>query len=185
MKNNNKHFQISTTFLSGMCHTEVHWVQSKRHKLWFSTKTCSCYSTKTHVDSVVLILKLNLTSMRNIYIKMCVVLNEDHFWCICFSTKSNSIWGWGSCCLCEFSLSDNYTVFVENHNLWRFDWLYPVRLAALGFGRTHVRYANKSRLVYIFQLLHSVALIIIICNFDHKTRQRLHIKSNNFTLDQY
>jgi len=26
-----------------------HWVQSKRHRLWFSTKTCSCYSRKTHV----------------------------------------------------------------------------------------------------------------------------------------
>jgi len=23
-----------------------HWVQSKRYMLWFSTKTCSCYSTK-------------------------------------------------------------------------------------------------------------------------------------------
>jgi len=28
-----------------------HWVQSKRHWLWFSTKTCSCYSTKTHINS--------------------------------------------------------------------------------------------------------------------------------------
>jgi len=56
----------------------IHWVQSKRHRLWFSTKTCSCYSTKTYVDSVILILKLNLTLSRNIYIKMCVVLNEDH-----------------------------------------------------------------------------------------------------------
>jgi len=25
-----------------------------------------------------------------------------------YSTKSNSIWGWGSCCLHEFSLSNNY-----------------------------------------------------------------------------
>jgi len=98
-----------------------HWVQSKRHRLWFSTKKCSCYSTKTHINSAILILKLNLTSLRNIYINMCVVLNEDHFYCICFSTKSNSIWRWGLCCLHEFSLSNNYTVFVENHNLWRFD----------------------------------------------------------------
>jgi len=30
------------------------WVQSKRHRLWFSTKTCSCYSTKTYVDSLIL-----------------------------------------------------------------------------------------------------------------------------------
>ena len=37
-----------------------------------------CYSTETYVNSVILILKLNLTSMRNIYIKRCVVLNEDH-----------------------------------------------------------------------------------------------------------
>ena len=54
-----------------------HWVQSKRHRLWFSTKTSSCYSTKTHVDSGILILNLNLNSLRNI--KMCVVLNVDHF----------------------------------------------------------------------------------------------------------
>ena len=56
-----------------------HWVQSKHPRLWFSTKTCSCHSTKTYVDSLILILKLNSTSLRNIYIKMCVVLNEDHF----------------------------------------------------------------------------------------------------------
>ena len=43
-------------------------VQSKRHMLWFSTKTCICYLTKTCVDSVILILKLNLTSLRNLYI---------------------------------------------------------------------------------------------------------------------
>jgi len=36
---------------------------------------CSCYSTKTHVNSMILILKLNLISLRN----------------KCFSTKSNSI----------------------------------------------------------------------------------------------
>jgi len=46
-----------------------HWVQAKRHRLWFSTKICSCYSTKTNANSVVIILKLNLTSMRNIFIK--------------------------------------------------------------------------------------------------------------------
>ena len=28
--------------------------QSKRHRLWFSTKTCSCYSAKTYVDSLIL-----------------------------------------------------------------------------------------------------------------------------------
>jgi len=33
----------------------------------------------THINSVILILKLNLTSLRNIYIEMYVVLNEDHF----------------------------------------------------------------------------------------------------------
>ena len=32
----------------------LHWVQSKRHRLWFSTKTCSCYLTKTYVDSLIL-----------------------------------------------------------------------------------------------------------------------------------
>ena len=32
----------------------IHWVQSKRHRLWFSTKTCSCNSTKTYEDSLIL-----------------------------------------------------------------------------------------------------------------------------------
>ena len=33
---------------------------------------------------------------EDMYIKMCVVLNENHFECICISTKSNSISGRGS-----------------------------------------------------------------------------------------
>jgi len=49
--------------------SESHVDQSKRHRLWFSRKTCSCFSTKTHVNGMILILKLNLTSLRNIYIK--------------------------------------------------------------------------------------------------------------------
>ena len=67
------------------CPLLFHWVQSKRHRLWFFPKTCICYSTKAHINSVILILKLILTSLRNIYIKMCVVLNEDHFY---FSQRS-------------------------------------------------------------------------------------------------
>jgi len=51
----------------------------KASRMWFSAKTCSCYSTKTHINSVILIVKLNLTSLRNIYIKICVVLNEVKF----------------------------------------------------------------------------------------------------------
>jgi len=86
----------------------IHWVQSKRHRLWFSTKSCICFSTKTHVNSVILILILNLTSLRNI--KMCVVLNEVKFnlrmWIMLF------IW-----VFVELQLH----VFVENHSLWRFD----------------------------------------------------------------
>jgi len=58
--------------------SHFHWVQSKRHRLRFSTRTCSCYLTKTYINSVILIIELNLTSLRNIYIKMCVVLNEDY-----------------------------------------------------------------------------------------------------------
>jgi len=64
-----------------------------------------CYSTKTYVSSVTLILTLNLTSMRNIHIKRYVVLNEDHFsfalnWNICliqcflFQTSSQ-VWNYG------------------------------------------------------------------------------------------
>jgi len=36
---------------------------------------CSCYSTKTYVGSMILILKLNLTSLRNIYIKVVLLRN--------------------------------------------------------------------------------------------------------------
>jgi len=42
--------------------------------------TCSCYSTKTHINSVILILKLNLTSLRNIYIKGAFVEHHTHFY---------------------------------------------------------------------------------------------------------
>jgi len=62
-----------------LTHTRYHLVQSKCHRLWFSTKSCSCNSTKTYINSLILILKLNLTSLRNIYIKMCVVLKEVKF----------------------------------------------------------------------------------------------------------
>ena len=41
--------------------------QTKRHRLWFSTKSCGCYSTKTYVNSLILILKLNLTSLKGVW----------------------------------------------------------------------------------------------------------------------
>ena len=47
-----------------------HREQTKRHSLWFLTKSCRCYAMTTNVNYVILILKLNLTSMRNIYIKI-------------------------------------------------------------------------------------------------------------------
>jgi len=71
-------------------------------------RQCSCYSTKTHVNSMIVIFKLNLISLRNIYIKSGLRWAPHTFYCICFSTKSNSIWGWGSCCLHKFSLSNDY-----------------------------------------------------------------------------
>jgi len=40
----------------------------------FKRRQCSCYSKKTHINSVILILKLNLTSMRNIYIFMLILI---------------------------------------------------------------------------------------------------------------
>jgi len=46
----------------------IHREQTKRHRLWFSTMSCTCYSTKTYKNSVILILKLDLTLMRNIII---------------------------------------------------------------------------------------------------------------------
>ena len=56
-------------------------------------RQCSCYSTKTHVNSMILIFKLNLTSLRNIYIKSGLCWAPHTFYCICFLTKSNSICG--------------------------------------------------------------------------------------------
>ena len=47
------------------------WVQSKRHRLWFSTKT--------HINSVILILKLNFTSLSTTHILMYMFLNEVKF----------------------------------------------------------------------------------------------------------
>jgi len=43
-----------TFFIIRFTHTINHWVQSKRHMLWFLTKICSWYSTKTYVDSLIL-----------------------------------------------------------------------------------------------------------------------------------
>jgi len=96
--------------------------------LWFSTKSCGCYSTKTHVKSVILIPNLYLNSMRNLFIIRCVVLNEDHFKCICFSAKSKLISVWGSRCLHTFLLCNNYMTslttttydasFVPSGNAW-------------------------------------------------------------------
>ena len=74
--------------------------------LFTNLNSCSCYSTKAHINSMIFIHKLNLTSLRNIYIKCS--LRTTHILCICLSTKSNSIWGWGSCCLHKFPLSNNY-----------------------------------------------------------------------------
>jgi len=73
-------------------------------------KQSSCNSTKTNVNSMILILKFNLTSLRKIYcnIKSGLRWAPHTFLCICFSTKSTLIWGWGSRYLYEFSLSNNY-----------------------------------------------------------------------------
>ena len=68
----------STETIQNPC-SKYHWVQSKRHRLWFSMKTCSCYSMKTRINSMILILKLNLTSLRNIYTLKCV-------WCLAKTT---------------------------------------------------------------------------------------------------
>jgi len=63
---------------------------------------------------MILILKFNLTSLRNIYINtftlyIVFVEHHTHFYVyICFSTKSNSIRGRGSRYLYEFSFSNNY-----------------------------------------------------------------------------
>jgi len=45
---------LSVTHCLNLLQQHNHWVQSKRHRLWFSTKTCSCYSTKNYVDSLIL-----------------------------------------------------------------------------------------------------------------------------------
>ena len=85
-----------------------HWVQSKRHRLWFSTKTCSCNSTKTHINSMIHILKLNLTSLSTTHILM--FLNEVKF----RMRMRITLFTW---VFVEKQIHD----FVENHSLWRFD----------------------------------------------------------------
>jgi len=115
-----------------------HWVQSKRHRLWFSTKTCSCCSTKTYVDSLIL---------SSIWLRW----ETNTLKCRWCSTKSNSIWEWGSCSLHEFSLSNNYTVFVENHSLWRFDstqwrclpWILVVKSPRCASSHAELRTSGK------------------------------------------
>ena len=74
-----------------------HWVLSKCHRLWFSTKTCSCHSTKTHVNSIILILKLNLTSLSTTHILMYMFLTEVKFNLRMRITRLHA-----------FSLSNNY-----------------------------------------------------------------------------
>jgi len=71
-------------------------------------RQCSCYSMKTHVNSMILIVIFNLTLLRNIYIKSGLRWAPHTFLCICFSTKSNRIWGWGSRYLYALLLSNNY-----------------------------------------------------------------------------
>jgi len=70
-------------------------------------KQCSFYSTKSNVNSMILILKYNLTSLWNIHIKSGHRWAPHTFLCIRFSTKWNSIWGCESRYLYEFSLSNN------------------------------------------------------------------------------
>jgi len=69
-----------------------HRGQTKRHSLWFSTKSCRCYATNNYVNCVILILKLNLTPMRNIYITIGLRWAPHTF----FTSKSNSIWQRGA-----------------------------------------------------------------------------------------
>jgi len=92
-----------------------HWVRTKRHRLWFSTKTCSCYSTKTYVQSVILLTNLNLTSLSTTHIFMYMFLNE-----VKFNLRIRiTLFIW---VFVELQLH----VFVENHNMCRFDctqWL--------------------------------------------------------------
>jgi len=110
-----------------------HWVQSKRH---------------------------NLTSLKNIYMKMCVVLNEDHS-NVHVSQRSQIQFG-ESYCLHEFSLSNNYTVFVENHKLWRFDcsqcsrWVHSFIRNALVFGSSGTQAVYKCMLFFAALRRHSV-----------------------------
>ena len=60
-------------------HYKTHTVQTKRHMLWFSTKSCSCYSTKTYVNSIILIIwKLNVTLIRKIHLNWSSLSTTHH-----------------------------------------------------------------------------------------------------------
>ena len=79
-------------------------------------KQCSCYSTESNVNSMILILKFYLTSLRNIYIKSGHRLAPHIFLCTSVIMFLNEV---------KFNLRMRITlfiwVFVKNHNLWRFD----------------------------------------------------------------
>ena len=117
-------YQIS--YLDAWLYQRLTQVQSKRHRLWFSTKT--------HVNSMILIHKLNLTLLRNIYIKkgllstthilMYIFLNE-----VKFNLRIRiTLFIW---VFVKYQLH----VFVGNHNLWCFDCTQCIR----GYGTLTVQ----------------------------------------------
>jgi len=102
-----------------------HWVQSKHTGCGSQRKQCSCYSTKTNVNSNLIWLRWETYTLKVVFVEhhtqICVY--------ICFSTKSNSIWGWGSRYLYEFLLSNNNMSSLRTKPQSVTLWLYPVNIA--------------------------------------------------------
>ena len=90
-------------------------------------RQCSCYSMKSRVNSMILILKLNLTSLRNIniiLIKSGLRWAPHTFLCICFSMKSNSNWGLDHAIYISFHWVTTTCLRWEPQPVTL--WLYPV-----------------------------------------------------------
>jgi len=90
-------------------------------------RQCSCYSMKSRVNSMILILKLNLTSLRNIniiLIKSGLRWAPHTFLCICFLMKSNSNWGLDHAIYISFHWVTTTCLRWEPQPVTL--WLYPV-----------------------------------------------------------
>ena len=95
-----------------------HREQTKRHGLWFSTKSCSCYSAKTHENSMVLIFKIEFAfDEKHIHLKW-YSLSTTHILMFIFSFLLFS------CqleCICIYNISQGIVhvlIIIDNVHIY-------------------------------------------------------------------